>query len=181
MVSVENPIRNTKISDQREFHNILKTLKLPIPEYYYPEKYEIYLQSSEKTIYGYIYDSLITKTFPHKYFECKYFEFMFVELENNFYIFEIKDFCTSLFSSDNLENLCEDATAKNLNLVFDFNSSKKNINSEELIVLKQVKQLNKNLKNGLLKFSVLGKYSNYPKSQNLLDKYSHYIVERIVD
>ena len=186
MTTVENPIKIFSKRNNVEFKKILETLNLTENKNnYFTDKYEIYLENTGQIIRGYVVDFFMNKTITSFSFVKKYFEFLFVDENNNFYFFELRDFYTTIIQQENLENFCYKsygAYNTNLNLVFDFNSSKKNIKNVELDVLKQVKEINKNLLiGGVLKFSVFGKYIDSVKTENLLDKYSSYILERICD
>jgi hypothetical protein len=105
-MNIENPIQNIGKRNREELKNILETLKFSeIVNNEFTEKYQIFLEKN-KIITGYVVDYIMSTTNKELNFDKKSFEFLFVDVENNFYFFEFTDFYSIIRKSENIEYFC---------------------------------------------------------------------------
>ena len=193
-----NPIRKIAKRDEDEFKKILETLNLTEnKDNQFTDKYEIYLEN--KKISGYIFDSILSKQNKinsNLHLVKKYFEFVFVDTQNNIYFFEFKEFRCGVWEPEKIENFLRkvyDTHGTNFNLIFDLELYKKNITAINQDILKKLKELSDMLylkKNNIKKNLLIGNILKYILKENsnnlyldldiLTDKYSGYILEKIL-
>ena len=185
-----NPIRKIAKRDEDEFKKILETLNLTEnKDNQFTDKYEIYLEN--KKISGYIFDSVLSKQNKinsNLHLVKKYFEFVFVDTQNNIYFFEFKEFHCGTWEPEKIENFLRkvyDTHGTNFNLIFDLDLYMKNTNDKEnLKKMKQLSELVYLKVDDVDKKTIIEEIIKYilKKDQKtfLVNKYLTYILERIL-
>jgi hypothetical protein len=210
LANLENPIRNIGKRDDIEVAIILENLNLfEIENNEFTDKYEIYYEyyvegvKNKKIIQGYVIDYIFNNNEKNTELEKRYFEFLFVDVENNFYFFEFTDFYSRYVKSENIEYFCYKRNWKKLRVNHQFlNSSSLTIQNKynnlfdkfdicgptnlklvfDFNLGKENFRKNNSILENIKKFYEIIKFvniENFACENHLLEKYTGFVLDKI--